>query len=244
MQSFLTRYSRTILLEGVDFEGQKKISSSKVLIVGAGGLSSSIISILACSGIGVIYISEPDTLELSNLQRQFIYKNSDIGKSKAQLAKKFIKELNPEIEVITINDITKATDINAIVNGTDNFKSRLECNKLAFDLNIPFFTGSAVNFVGHVYSFFPSMNFGCYACLFGSDENYNEKLTCGNSGVFPSLPTIIGSMMAHNVLFFLSYHKIELKEFFTKFILVDFLKQKYFKEITFEKDKKCTICQK
>lgn len=244
MEDFLSRYSRTILLEGIDFEGQKKISDSTILIVGAGGLASSIIPILAASGIGTIYIIEPDILELSNLQRQFIYKEKDIGISKALLAKKFIENLNSKVKVIIKNTLSEVQNIEAIVDATDSFKSRLDCNKLAIKLGVPLFTGSAVNFTGHVYSFFPSMQTGCYSCLFGNDESYIEPKTCANSGVFPALPSIVGSIMAHNILFFLAFYKINLQEFFTKFILVDFLKQKYFKEVTFERDTQCTICQK
>ena len=244
MEGFLSRYSRTVLLEGIDFEGQKKISNSKILILGAGGLSSTIISILAASGIGTIYIIEPDSLELSNLQRQFIYKEKDIGTSKALLAKQFIESLNSNVEVIIKTSPFQVQNIDAILDATDSFKSRLDSNKLAMQLGVPFFTGSAVNFTGHVYSFFPSMQTGCYSCLFGNDESYIEAKTCANSGVFPALPSVIGSIMAHNILFFLSYHQINLQEFFTKFILVDFLKQKYFKEVTFERDTQCTICQK
>lgn len=243
MEDFLNRYSRTILVNGIDFEGQKKISKSKVLIVGSGGLSSVIISILVSSGLHTVYLVEPDVLELSNLQRQFIYKSQDVGERKDILAKKFADALNPNVNFTIVNHINDAQDIDLIIDGTDSFKSRIACNALAIKLQIPFFTGSAIGFTGHVYSFFSKLKTGCYACLFGDNTNYEEEKTCANSGVFPAMPSVIGSIIAHNALFFLSYKEIKLEEFFSKFILVDFLKQKYFKELTFQKDTQCKACQ-
>jgi adenylyltransferase/sulfurtransferase len=250
MKNFLERYSRTILLENVDFEGQERISKAKILIVGAGGISSSIIPILVASGIGEIIIWEGDSLEISNLQRQFIYKEADVSKLKVDLAIQFANELNSEIKITPIPKMltqetleefkNTASEVQGIIDGTDNFASRVLANGVAISLKIPFFTGSAIGFTGHVYSFagFKPEN-PCYSCLFGADiETFVDKKTCANSGVLPSMPAIIGSIIAQNLLMFVIFQNLD----FSKFILVDFYKEKYFKEIIIKKDLTCKIC--
>lgn len=252
MQNFLERYSRTILLESVDFEGQEKLSKSKVLICGSGGISSSIIPILVSSGISEITIWEGDTLELSNLQRQFIYKEKDISKPKVHLAKDFANNLNSSVKINAIQKMLspetlmefneQAKEADAIIDGTDSFTSRCLANEVAILQKKPFFTGSAIGFQGQVYSFMgQNAENACYSCIFGSDfTTFKEEKTCANSGVLPAIPAIIGSIIAANVLSFLIFEKLD----FSKFILIDFLKEKYFKEIITKKDPSCIICSK
>ena len=248
--SFLQRHSRTILLNGVDFDGAFSIAQSKVLLVGAGGISSSIISILSSAGICEIAIWDGDLLEISNLQRQFIYKTSDIGEKKVDLASKFIKENNPEITVKTYcNYLTEetafefekiASGFDVIVDGTDSFLSRSICNKISVKLKKPFFTGSCIGFEGQVYSFkgFEGQN-PCYACIFGDDyKTFIEAKTCANSGIFPPLPSVVGSLISQNILQFLATNECN----FQKLILIDFQKQVNFREILVKKDDKCQIC--
>jgi adenylyltransferase/sulfurtransferase len=248
--SFLQRNSRTILLNGIDFEGTLAISKSKVLLVGAGGISSSIISILASAGVGEVAIWDGDALEISNLQRQFIYKYSEIGGKKANLASKFIQDLNPDAIVTPfykyLNEETApefqeiAHNFDAIVDGTDSFSSRSLCNKIALELKKPFFTGSCVGFEGQVYSFLAYLKENpCYACLFGADyTTFKEAKTCANSGVFPPLPAIVGSLISQNLLQFLAKKECN----FTKFTTINFSKHNHFKELKIQKDAKCQIC--
>ena len=252
MSDLLKRHSRTILLQDINFEGYLSISQSKVLIVGAGGLSSSIISILSSSGVKEIGIWEDDTLEISNLQRQFIFKEQDVGRKKSLLASNFIESLNSSIKVSlvdkklseeTFEEFTEfAKNFDVIIDGTDSFTSRVLSNKTSILLQKPLFTGSAIGFEGHVYSFAGFMEQNpCYSCLFGSDyQTFKELKTCANSGVFPPIPSIIGSIIAQNVLYFLATSKCD----FTKFISVNFQNSNYFKEIKMKKDEKCTICLK
>jgi molybdopterin-synthase adenylyltransferase len=251
MSDFLTRHSRTILLNEINYEGQKNISQSKVLLVGAGGIASSIISILASSGVEEIVIWEADKLELSNLQRQFIFQQSDVGRSKVDLAKNFALNLNSKIKITAINkELNEESfsefnncvkNIDIIIDSTDSFKSRVLSNMSSIKNEKPFFTGSAIGFEGQVYSFFGSArNLPCYSCLFGSNyKEFVEKRTCSNSGVFPPIPTIIGSLIAQNALHFLATEKCD----FLKFILVNFCNQNYFKEIKMKKDPKCKACK-
>lgn len=260
MQEFLERYSRTILLNEVGFEGQKSISEFKLLVIGAGGLSSSFLPILASSGIKQFGLVEPDVVELSNLQRQFIYKAKDIGNAKVGLAASFIKGINPSVEVEIfkkpLNVKTEgevdhlARSYNAIVDLTDSFSSRICSNRIAIKNKIPFFTGSAIGFAGHIYSFFGHYNsLPCYSCLFGEDEFlYDEAKTCANTGILPSVASIVGSLVANNVLLFISlYNKLSNIEFVKKysknnFILIDFLKEANFKYLTIKKDLQCKVC--
>ena len=252
MSDLLKRHSRTILLQDIDFEGYLSISQSKVLIIGAGGLSSSIISILSSSGVKEIGIWEDDILEISNLQRQFIFKEQDVGKEKSILARNFIKNLNSSITISLVNkklseetftEFTEfANNFTVIIDGTDSFTSRVLSNKASILLKKPLFTGSAVGFEGHIYSFagFTYQN-PCYSCLFGSDyKTFIEQKTCANSGVFPPIPSIVGSIISQNVLYFLATSNCD----FTKFISINFNRANYFKEIRMKKDEKCTICLK
>lgn len=251
MQDFLERYSRTILLNDVGFEGQDAIFQAKVLLIGAGGLSSPILSFLASSGVSKVGIVEPDCLELSNLQRQFIYRTSDVGLLKADLAEGFLKGLNPALQVQTFKkSLSLETEAeflglvhgyDIIVDASDSFKTRVLSNRIAIKSRRPFFTGSALGFVGHVYSFFGFLeDKPCYSCLFGSDiEDFKEEKTCANSGIFPPVVGVVGSIIAFNILSFL----INKDRFdFTKFTLIDFSKEKQFKELKIKKDRQCGIC--
>lgn len=250
MSDFLTRHSRTILLNEINFEGTLLISKAKILLIGAGGLSSSIISILSASGVKQISIWEDDKLDISNLQRQFIYKQKNLGQNKALLAGNFVSELNSEVRTQLVSQklsegtfdefLKHAKTHDIIIDATDSFASRVLSNKASVILKKPLFTGSAIGFEGHVYSFagFNSQN-PCYSCIFGSNyKSFFETKTCANSGVFPPIPSIIGSIIAQNALLFLATQKCD----FTKFILVNFNKSNHFKEVVMQKDLRCEIC--
>jgi molybdopterin/thiamine biosynthesis adenylyltransferase len=252
MEDTLLRNSRTILLKGIDFEGYNRVAKSKVLIIGAGGISSSIISILASAGVSDIAIWEDDVLELSNLQRQFIFKTADVGAKKCVLASNFITELNPDVKTTAMckrlsQDTFKeflefAKNFDVLVDGTDSFTSRVLTNRSSILLKKPLFTGSAIGFEGHVYSFagFESKN-PCYSCLFGNDyEAFKEELNCANSGVFPPVPSVIGSIISQNVLYFIATKKCD----FTKFTLINFNGSQHFKELAIKKDLHCEECVK
>lgn len=245
----LERYSRTILLNEIGIEGQKRISESKVLIIGAGGLSSTIIPILAAAGVAQITVAEADNLELSNLQRQFLYNSFQVGLPKAHLIKDFISHLNPSVNIELIEYFLLKknyqsfeniiSNYHAIIDASDSFEARVLSNQLAIKAKIPFFTGAAIAFCGHIYSFFGyKSNKACYSCLFGNDyTTFKDSKNCATTGVFPSLPGMVGTFIAHN---FLSY--FALQEENAKFILIDFLKKPPFKEIEIKKDDKCAIC--
>ncbi|MCT4615969.1 MAG: HesA/MoeB/ThiF family protein [Marinifilaceae bacterium] len=196
------RYSRHILLNNIGIEGQKKLKKAKVLIVGAGGLGSPIIQYLSAAGIGRLGIMDKDIVDVSNLQRQVIYKESQIGEKKAVCAKLFAQELNSEIDIsvydFDLND-ENALDIisnyDIVVGATDNYKSRYIIDKTCKITNSVFVNGSIGEFEGQV-GVFNFKNSVCYSDIFGEYESEIEH----PKGVLGVLPGIIGSIQATEVL--------------------------------------------
>ena len=141
----LLRYSKQIMLPQIDVEGQQKIMDSTVLIIGMGGLGSPTALYLAAAGVGHIIIADFDQVELSNLQRQIIHQTKDIGEDKVDSAKNKLTELNPNIKVTIANELihtdnlsTLIKDVDIVLDGTDNFESRFEINKVCVDYKSTF----------------------------------------------------------------------------------------------------------
>ena len=202
----LQRYARHISLPSVGPEGQEKISQSKVLVIGAGGLGSPVILYLAAAGVGKIGIIDDDEIELSNLQRQVIHAESNLGQSKAESAKNRILELNPTIQVEYWNqrltpdnadEIFSGYDI--VVDGTDNIPTRYLIDDMCRINSIPWVYGSIYRFEGQVSLF--NYNSGpCYRDLFPEPPPSNSIPSCSEGGVFGVLPGVIGSIQATEVL--------------------------------------------
>ena len=199
-----TRYNRQIILPEVGVNGQLKLQQAKVLIIGAGGLGVAVLPYLAAAGIGEIGIIDDDKIEVTNLQRQVIYKNSSIGKSKVLEAKEMALALNPSIK---INAITQKLDFkNAIslfeqydimVDATDNLNTKYLINDACCVTNKPFVYGSIYRFEGQV-SVFNYENGPTYRCLF-SEENSDSR-NCNDAGVMGISVGIIGMFQANEVL--------------------------------------------
>ncbi|MEN9909805.1 MAG: hypothetical protein RLZZ540_2954 [Bacteroidota bacterium] len=198
------RYNRQIILPEVGEKGQEKLSHAKVLIIGAGGLGAAILPYLAAAGIGEIGIIDDDSIEISNLQRQVIYKSDAIGKSKALEAKEMALSLNPSIQVNAITDTLNAKNAIALfeqydimVDATDNLYTKYLINDACVVTNRPFVYGSIYKFQGQV-SVFNYQNGPTYRCLF-PDESSNSK-NCVDSGVMGISVGIIGMFQANEVL--------------------------------------------
>ena len=199
-----TRYNRQIILSEVGINGQQKLQQAKVLIIGAGGLGVAVLPYLAAAGIGEIGIIDDDRIEVTNLQRQVIYKSSSVGKSKVLEAKAMALELNPSIK---INAITEKLDSgNAIslfeyydimVDATDNLNTKYLINDACCVTNKPFVYGSIYKLEGQV-AVFNYKNGPTYRCLF-SEEN-NEVRNCNDAGVMGISVGIIGMFQANEVL--------------------------------------------
>ncbi len=203
----LLRYSRHLLLEEIDVEGQEKLLNAHVLVVGAGGLGSAAAPYLAAAGIGHITLIDHDSVELTNLQRQIMHTEKSVGNSKVASGKEFLQSLNSTIQVDTIqmkatsqllNDLLPSIDI--ALDCTDNFSTRHMINSACVKNSIPLVSGSALKFDGQVSVFDPcNPSSPCYACIFSPDEQF-EEVSCSSMGVFSPLVGIIGAIQAAQAL--------------------------------------------
>jgi adenylyltransferase/sulfurtransferase len=194
------RYSRHLIIPDVAMAGQQRLMNAKVLCVGAGGLGSPALMYLAAAGVGTIGIAEFDTVDESNLQRQIIHGQSDIGKSKAQSAKEKISEINPYVQVIThevrldnsnVKEIFSQYDI--IVDGTDNFATRYLVNDACVLLKKPYVWGSIYRFDGQASVFWAEYG-PCYRCLYPEPPPPGMVPSCAEGGVLGVLCATIGSI--------------------------------------------------
>ncbi|WP_278035402.1 HesA/MoeB/ThiF family protein [Flavobacterium nitratireducens] len=198
------RYNRQIILPEVGEKGQEKLGQAKVLIIGAGGLGAAILPYLVAAGIGEIGIIDDDAIEISNLQRQVIYKSDAIGKSKALEAKAMALSLNPSIQINAITDTLNAKNAiplfeyyDIMVDATDNLQTKYLINDACQVTNKPFVYGSIYKFQGQI-SVFNYQNGPTYRCLF-PDESSNSK-NCVDAGVMGISVGIIGMFQANEVL--------------------------------------------
>lgn len=202
----LARYNRHIILPGVGIEGQKKLKSSSVLLVGAGGLGSPLALYLAAAGVGRLGIIDFDTVDVSNLQRQILHDTSSLGRNKAHSAKMRLTAFNPHIEVVTYD--TKLTSSNGIDlfstydvigDGSDNFETRYLVNDACVLTGKPNAYGSIFQFEGQV-TVFCTKDGPCYRCLYPEQPPAGTIPSCAEGGVFGVLPGVIGSMQATEII--------------------------------------------
>ncbi len=199
------RYSRHIIMPQVGPAGQRKIMESSVLIIGAGGLGSPIAVYLALAGIGKIGIVDFDTVDISNLQRQILHQNSDIGKLKAISAKETINAYNPDVEVVvhgvpitSDNSMEIVAQYDYIINGADNFAARYLVNDTCHFLKKPLIDGSILLFDGQVTVYLPDK--GCYRCLYPAPPPPGMVPSCAEAGVLGALCGTVGTIQATEVL--------------------------------------------
>jgi len=198
------RYNRQIILPEIGEDGQFKLSKAKVLLIGAGGLGVAILPYLAAAGVGEIGVVDDDVIEVSNLQRQVIYKSSAVGKYKVDEAKAMVSELNPLIKVNAIaeklsgkNAISLFEKYDIIVDATDNLQIKYLINDACLVTNKPMVYGSIFRFQGQV-SVFNYQNGPTYRCLY-PDEN-SSSANCADAGVIGISVGIIGMLQANEVV--------------------------------------------
>lgn len=201
-----TRYSRQIALQEIGEEGQLKLQNASVLVIGAGGLGCPVLQNLAAAGVGTIGIVDGDVVDETNLHRQLLYTLKDCGKSKAEVAKKAILELNPELQVSVFaeffsvqNAFEIVSDYQIIVDCTDTLAVRYLINDVALVKKIPVVYASIYKFEGQV-SVFNYKNGPSYRCLFPEQENLKAVPNCVESGVLGVLPNTLGTLQATEVL--------------------------------------------
>ncbi|WP_209020430.1 adenylyltransferase/sulfurtransferase MoeZ [Nocardioides sp. 1609] len=203
------RYSRHLIIPDVGMTGQKRLKNAKVLVIGAGGLGSPALLYLAAAGVGTLGIAEFDEVDESNLQRQIIHGQSDIGRPKAESARDSIHEANPYVEVIVHNERLDNDNVMAIfegydliVDGTDNFATRYMVNDAAYFLKIPYVWGSIYRFDGQASVFWPSSGdeAPCYRCLYPEPPPPGMVPSCAEGGVLGVLCASIGSIQVNEAI--------------------------------------------
>lgn len=243
----LERYSRHIILDGVEAEGQQSFLDSRVLVIGAGGLGAPIIQYLAAAGIGTLGIADDDVVEKSNLQRQVIYNTDDIGRSKVESATEFVEGLNPDVTVekhekrVTADNVQELIDgYEFVIDGTDNFQTRYLVNDACTLANVPFSHGAIYRFEGQVITFPEpgSEDAPCYRCLFPEAPPEGMVPDCATTGVLGVLPGVIGLIQATEAIKYLLDEDGLLDG---RMIFYDALEME-FEEIQVPKNPDCPIC--
>jgi len=187
------------MLEEIGYQGQLKLRSAKICVVGVGGLGNPITTRLVAMGVGKLRIIDRDVIELSNLHRQTMFDESDVGQVKVEVAAKKLKKLNPDVEIeslpISINDYTALDAVegcDVVIDALDSVNARYALNKACVEKNIPFVTGAAVGVSGQAFTILPGKS-ACYSCMFPAlDED--SMPTCSIEGVHPSILSIIGGI--------------------------------------------------
>lgn len=203
----LLRYSRHILLDDIDIEGQEKLLAAHAVIIGTGGLGSPAALYLASAGVGTITLVDNDTVDLTNLQRQILHTTDRIGQPKVASGKTALTQINPDINVICVAERADQTYLGELIRNadvvldcSDNFVTRQAINRVCVLHNVPLVSGAAIQFDGQISVFDPrSASSPCYACLFPPDSEF-EEVQCSTMGVFAPLVGIIGSMQAAEAL--------------------------------------------
>jgi adenylyltransferase/sulfurtransferase len=241
----IRRYSRHLILPEVGLAGQKKICSTSVLCIGAGGLGSPIAMYLAAAGIGKVGLVDFDTVDFSNLQRQIIHGTPDVGRPKIESARDTINRINPNVEVVLHN--TRLTSENAfdilgpydiVVDGTDNFPTRYLTNDACVLLKKPNIYGSIFRFEGQASVFAPHLGGPCYRCLYPEPPPPGMVPSCAEGGVLGVLPGIIGCIQATEIL------KLALgkgSSLIGRLLLFSALEMK-FRELKLRPDPQCPLC--
>ena len=195
------RYSRHIIMPQVGSKGQRGLLDAKVLIIGAGGLGSPVAMYLGLAGVGTLGIVDFDVVEISNLQRQILHHESDIGTPKVESARRSLAEYNSDVKVIahetplsSDNAMEIISGYDIVVNGADNFAARYLVNDAAYLSNKPLVDGSILLFDGQASVFIPGQ--GCYRCLFPTPPPPGVVPSCAEAGVLGALPGMVGSIQA------------------------------------------------
>jgi len=207
-KKIIERFSRQIILKDIGILGQKKILSSKVLIIGAGGLGSPVAELLSRAGIGSLGIVDDDKVSLSNLHRQSLYNTSDIGKFKVKIAKDKIKKINPNTKVtiykIRLNNNNFKKIINNydyIVDGSDNFTTKFLLNDFCLKFKKVLVTGAISKFDGHIFTFnFKNKKIPCLRCFFQESKISDDLLNCESEGILGTVAGVAGAIQANEIL--------------------------------------------
>ncbi|HVK38410.1 MAG TPA: molybdopterin-synthase adenylyltransferase MoeB [Candidatus Kapabacteria bacterium] len=240
----IRRYSRHLLLPEIGMEGQRRLKSTSVLLIGAGGLGSPVALYLAAAGVGRITLVDSDVVDESNLQRQVLHGTAALGRPKIDSARERLADINPHVKLETVrenftsaNAMTIAAGHDLIIDGTDNFPTRYLSNDVAVFLGLPNIYGSIFRFEGQV-SVFWSERGPCYRCLFPEPPPPGMVPSCAEGGVLGILPGVIGTLQATEAIKVLTGIGEPL---IGRLMLYDALAMR-FRELKVPKDPNCPVC--
>ena len=239
----MLRYSRQISIKAMDFEGQEKLKLAKVLVIGAGGLGCAATQYLAVAGIGQMTLVDFDTVEISNLQRQVLHQDRNVGDAKVESAKQTLSELNPHINIDTINAVLDDPEIDELVakhtlvlDCTDNVAVREQLNKSCFSHKTPLISAAAIRMEGTVTVFDYQDEHPCYHCfskLFGE-----QHLTCVESGILAPVVGMIGCLQAVEAIKVIAKMG---KPLIGRILMIDAMTME-FREMKIAKQANCKVC--
>jgi molybdopterin/thiamine biosynthesis adenylyltransferase/rhodanese-related sulfurtransferase len=240
----IERYGRHLVLPEVGREGQQRLKEASVVVVGVGGLGTPVALYLAAAGIGTLGIVDDDRVEISNLQRQILYGEADVGRAKTEVARERLRHLNPHVEVIPhelrLNrdnalDVLEPYDI--VVDGSDNFPTRYLLNDAAVLLGKPDVYGAIHRFEGQV-GIFDARSGACYRCLFDEPPPPELAPSCAEAGVLGVLPGIVGSLQASETIKSILGIGRSLR---SRLIVLDALEMRV-REVEVPKNPDCPVC--
>ena len=239
----LEKYSRQIILKNIGVLGQKKILNSKVLIIGMGGLGCPVAEFLTRSGVGFLGIVDHDVVSLSNIHRQTLYDEKDLGKPKVKVAKKKLNNIDSKTKIDIYNfklNKKKFTKIvknyDYIIDGTDNFETKFLINDISLKYKKFLVTGAISKFDGHIFTFdFNNKKNPCLRCFYQEETISDNILNCEHEGILGTIAGIIGTMQANEILKKILNVGQNLNGFI---LIIDFLNLN-FRKVKFNKRKKC-----
>ncbi|WP_161633104.1 molybdopterin-synthase adenylyltransferase MoeB [Pseudomonas syringae USA007] len=240
----LLRYSRQILLQHVDIDGQLRLKQSRALIVGVGGLGSPVALYLAAAGVGELHLADFDHVDLTNLQRQIIHDTQSIGQAKVDSAMARLAAINPQIKLIAHRAALDADSLSAAVQAvdlvldcSDNFATREAVNAACVAAGKPLVSGAAIRLEGQLSVFDPRRaESPCYHCLYGHGSE--AELTCSEAGVIGPLVGLVGSLQALEALKLLAGFG---EPMVGRLLLIDALSTR-FRELKVKRDPACSVC--
>ena len=240
----VTRYARHVLIPGVGREGQERLAAAKVLVVGAGGLGSPALLYLAAAGVGTIGVVDADVVELTNLHRQVIHSDADLGRPKTESAESAVHRANPHVDVVrhdvtldSSNALDVIRDYDVVVDGTDNFPTRYLVNDACVLLGKPHVWGSILRFDGQVSVWWKGHG-PCYRCVFPEPPPPGAVPSCAEGGVFGVICAAIGSVQSAEAIKLL----LGIGEPLTGRLLVHDALRQTWDTLTVLADPSCPVC--
>ncbi|AGM41514.1 molybdopterin biosynthesis protein MoeB [Spiribacter salinus M19-40] len=239
----LLRYSRQIMVPGLDIDGQARLLASRVLIVGLGGLGSPAALYLAAAGVGHLVLADFDRVEITNLQRQILHGSADVGRLKTESATDRLHALNPDTTITRLDTPMDAEQlsewtakVDLVVDGSDNFATRFAVNAACVAARRPLVSGAVIGMDGQLAVFRPDADGPCYRCVYA--DTGEEAQSCSETGVLGPLPGVIGSLQAVEVIKVLTGLGTPLNG---RLLIMDALGQNW-RRLDLRRDPDCPVC--